>query len=70
MNRNALVEMIRTSPLLTADERSYWERNLPKLDDKACKKLQSILTVPEGDLPFQKEAEQFVQAIGQAAAMA
>ena len=66
MDRKALRTMIDKSFLLTAEERAYWLRNLPLLDDAQCKKLQGILTVPD-DVPFQKEVENYLNLIGRAA---
>ena len=61
--------MIEKSFLLTSEERSYWLRNLPQLDDAQCKKLQGILTVPD-DAPFQQELANYVNAVSRAAVMA
>lgn len=66
MDLDTLKDLVNRSSLLSPAEREYWLRNLPQMTDRQCKKLQSILDVPD-EFPFQSQMEQFFGAFGQAA---
>jgi hypothetical protein len=67
LDKKQLLALVSASAILTSEERSYWQTNLPNMNDKQCQRLEQILQEAASPLPFEAELQQFLETAIQAA---